>query len=133
MTKHVALLIMSLSLLAPAIPGSAHHAWNDPAACQKSEGKKPEAVTGTVTKVEWQNPHVWYHMDVKDKAGKTINVGLMVAPPSQLQRREPPITFDSIKAGDQLTAEVRFVEDGAQIISCGSKILSFAPAASKSK
>jgi hypothetical protein len=37
---------------------------------------KPVKVTGVIKKVEWQNPHVWFYVDVKDETGKITDLGV---------------------------------------------------------
>jgi hypothetical protein len=60
-------------------------------------------ITGTVTKLEWRNPHTWIYIDVKDKYGKVTNWGVHLGAPSALASRTPPVTFYTFKLGDQLT------------------------------
>ena len=40
------------------------------------DSTKPVKVTGTIKKVEWQNPHVWFYVDVKDENGNDHDVGI---------------------------------------------------------
>ena len=47
----------------------------------------PVKVTGTISKVEWANPHVWFYVDVKDEDGKVTTWGFSTAPPGALMRR----------------------------------------------
>ena len=62
--KSLGLLTAVAGLLLAAIPAMAHHS----AAVQYDVGKQVK-VTGTLIKVEWQNPHNWYYVDVKDDKG----------------------------------------------------------------
>lgn len=61
-----------LVVLAP--PLFSHHSFS-----AVFDDKKPIKLTGTVTKLEWQNPHTWFYMDVKDETGKTTNWGMEMA------------------------------------------------------
>ena len=47
----------------------------------------PVKLTGTIVKVEWLNPHVWFYVDVKDEQGKVTTWGFSAAPPGALMRR----------------------------------------------
>ena len=51
-------------LLLYATPSSAHHSF-----AAEYDAKKPTTLTGTVTKVEWTNPHVHFFLDVRDSSG----------------------------------------------------------------
>ena len=44
-------------------------------------------MTGVVTKVEWQNPHIWFYIDVKGDDGKPVNWAVEFGSPSALLRR----------------------------------------------
>ena len=62
----VAVAGLALSLAVTAVSVSAHHAF-----AAEFDANKPLTMKGTVTKMEWTNPHVWVHMDVKkdDRVG----------------------------------------------------------------
>ena len=61
---------------------TAHHSF-----VAEFDDKQPIKMTGVVTKVEWQNPHVWFYADVKDANGKVSNWGFSGGAPGQLMRR----------------------------------------------
>src|SRR5688500_6732408 len=56
---------------------------------------------GTVTKVEWKNPHVFYYLDVKDDAGTVSNWAVEASTPNQLYRNG--WRKDDLKMGDAVT------------------------------
>jgi hypothetical protein len=85
-------------LLAAAMPMLAHHAF-----AAEYDSTKPVKVTGTVSKVEWTNPHIWFYVDVKDDSGKVTTWGFSGGPPGMLQRRG--ITKNVLKIGDKVTVE----------------------------
>jgi hypothetical protein len=92
-------LFLSVSLLA-------HHSF-----VAEFDESKPIKVTGTVTKVEWQNPHVWFYVDVKDDSGKVANWGFSGGAPGQLMRRG--VTRDVIKPGMVIKVEGYRARDGS--------------------
>jgi hypothetical protein len=59
------LTLLALALPLAAAPALAHHSF-----AAEFDAKQPITLTGTVTKVEWTNPHVWFYLDVKDPGGK---------------------------------------------------------------
>ena len=85
-----------LWLLAPTV--AAHHSFT-----AEFDNTLPLKLTGTVTKVEWTNPHVWFYIDVKDDSGKVTNWGLEMGSPNGLIRTGWSRT--SMKPGDEVTIE----------------------------
>ena len=75
-------LFVALALLAIATPLFAHHSET-----AEYDATKPVKVTGTIVKVEWMNPHIWFYVDVKDESGKVTTWGFSSAPPGMLLRR----------------------------------------------
>jgi len=80
-----------------------HTAWAHHAAATKYDENKPITLKGTVTKLEWLNPHVYFYIDVKDSSGKIVNWAVESAPPNVLYRRG--WTKESLKVGDVVTVE----------------------------
>src|SRR5882762_585079 len=68
------------------------------------DSTKPVQVSGTLMKVEWKNPHVWFYVDVMESNGKVTTWGFSTAPPGALMRRgavenphvDLPVTFHHI-------------------------------------
>jgi hypothetical protein len=96
-----------LGLLIASAPLIAHHSFE-----AEYDYKKPMQITGTVTKVEWMNPHARFYVDVKDETGKTTNwnfeLGAIPVLLKQGWRK------DSLKAGDTVTVEGYMAKDGTK-------------------
>jgi len=92
------LLILSLGLVFSHPPAYAHHSF-----AAEFDGDKQVQLTGTVTKVEWTNPHVRFYVDVKNDQGEVVNWNIELGPPLIL--RHLGWRQDSLKIGDQVTVE----------------------------
>lgn len=93
-------------ILCAAMPLAAHHSF-----AAEFDASKPVKVTGVVTKVEWQNPHIWYYLDVKEPDGKITKWGFSGGAPGQLQRRG--IYRSVIQEGMTITVEGFLSKDGS--------------------
>jgi hypothetical protein len=74
-----------LLILAAAVSGApalAHHSF-----AAEYSSDQPITLKGTLTKVEWTNPHGWIYIDVKDDAGKVTNWAIEFGAPNALLRR----------------------------------------------
>ena len=91
-------VLLALALDLAAAPALAHHSF-----AAEFDAKQPITLTGTVTKVEWTNPHVWFYVDVKDATGKVTNWGMEMGGPNGLLRAG--WTRNSMKAGDVVTVD----------------------------
>ncbi len=109
------LLATGAALLTASAPALAHHAFT-----AEYDQTKPVSVTGTVSKVEWKNPHIWWYVDVKDETGKVITWGFSGGPPGMLMRRG--ITKDVLKPGDVITVSGFRAKDGSYNASGGSVV-----------
>ena len=94
-------------LLAAAIPVSAHHSFT-----AQYDSTKPITVTGTVTKIEWTNPHARFYIDVKDANGTVTNWELELGSPNTLIRYG--WKRDSMKVGESVTVEGYLARDGSK-------------------
>ncbi len=71
-----------VGLLLAAVPGNAHHSF-----ASVFNREDPIDLTGTVTKVEWMNPHTWIYIDVENEDGDVENWALEMGSPNTLVRR----------------------------------------------
>jgi Family of unknown function (DUF6152) len=106
MKRFLSLFILSGLLLAIAAPVFAHHSET-----AEYDATKPVKVTGTISKVEWMNPHIWFYVDVKDENGKVTTWGFSGAPPGMLLRRG--ITKEVLKIGAVVNVEGSRARDGS--------------------
>lgn len=91
-----------------AVPAFAHHSF-----AAEYDAQKPVTLTGTVTKVEWMNPHARFYIDVKDDAGKVTNWEFELGSPNGLMRRG--WTRNSLKPGDTVTVDGSLAKDGSSL------------------
>ena len=104
--KTFGFLTAGLGLLFAAAPLLAHHSF-----AAEYDSKKPIKLTGTVTKVEWMNPHIYYYVDVKDASGKVTNYAVEGGTPGSLRRQG--WGKDSLKTGDTVTVNGFMAKNGS--------------------
>jgi Family of unknown function (DUF6152) len=92
------LAVTGLFALAFAAVVGAHHSF-----ASEFDGAKKVKLTGTVTKVQWRNPHTYFYVDVADEKGAIHNWAMELGSPNVLMRRG--WTRESLKIGAQVTVE----------------------------
>ena len=103
--------VAGLALL--SAPAFAHHSF----AAEFDQEKKIE-LSGTVTKVEWMNPHAHFLVAVKDAAGKSVIWDFETGSPNALSRRG--VTRHSLKEGDVVKVVGYRAKDGSNLASAGT-------------
>jgi hypothetical protein len=97
MTGRTGYTLVGALLLCPAVQqANAHHSF-----AAEFDANQPVELKGTITKMEWINPHSWLHIDVKNADGTTTPWMIEGATPNTLLRRG--FTRDAVKAGTEIT------------------------------
>jgi hypothetical protein len=95
---------------------AAHHSF-----AAEYDRNKPITLSGTVTKVEWQNPHIYFYLDVKGPDGKVENWAIEGGAPNTLYRAG--WRKDSLQAGNQVTVDGWLAKSGARLANMRSVVL----------
>ncbi len=106
MRTKFSIAMAGFALLLSAAPSWAHHAF-----AAEFDVNKPLILKGTVTKMEWINPHAWIHIDVKDPDGKVTAWMIEAGAPNGLLRRG--FTKASLPAGTEIVVEGWQAKDGS--------------------
>jgi len=86
----------------------AHHSF-----AAEFDAGKALTLKGVVTKIEWQNPHTYFYLDVSGADGKVVNWGMEMGSPNGLMRQG--WTRNTLKIGDSVTVEGSQAKDGANV------------------
>ena len=106
MRTKLSVMIAGFGLLLASVPVLAHHSF-----AAEFDAKKPVKLSGTVTKMEWINPHAWIYIDVKNTDGTVTNWMVEAGAPNALLRRG--WTKNSLLAGTEIVIEGYQAKDGA--------------------
>ena len=101
------LFITSACWLVTALPVLAHHSF-----AAEFDSTKPVSLKGSVTKLEWLNPHVWVYLEVKDDQGNVQHWQCEGGAPNTLMRNG--WSKDSLKPGDQVLIDGYLAKDGSK-------------------
>jgi hypothetical protein len=113
----VLIAVAGISLLMTGSAVRAHHSF-----AAEFDAKQPFKFTGTVTKVEWMNPHTFFYIDVVDeKTKQKTNWGMEMGSPNILMRNG--WTRNTMKVGDVVIVEGSKAKDGSPTGNARSVVL----------
>ncbi len=99
-------VLLTAVLLVVCVPVNAHHSF-----AAVFDVNTSVAVSGTVTKVEWMNPHAWIYIDVEDGDGESTNWAFELGSPNGLMRRG--WSRKSVQVGDAISVTGYRARDGS--------------------
>ncbi len=107
------LSVMAGGLMLAAVPMLAHHSFS-----AEYDRSKPITLKGSVTKVEWMNPHARFYVDVKDDGGKVTNWEFELGSPNGLMRQG--WTRNSLQIGAVVQVSGSRAKDGSNLVNASS-------------
>ena len=116
MNRRVAALLISIALVASGLSVAAHHSF-----AAQYDRTKPITLKGSVTKLEWANPHIYFYIDVAESGGGTANWAIEGGAPSTLYRAG--WRKDSTKIGDIVTVDGFLARDGSKLVNMQTAVL----------
>ena len=87
----------------------AHHSF-----AAQYDASKAVRLMGTLTKVEWTNPHIYFYLDVKDENGQVVKWGCEAGSPGALSRRG--FKRGNLKIGDTIIVDGYRARDGSHLV-----------------
>ena len=106
MRTNLLFALTGVGLLVAAAPVLTHHAFS-----AEFDAARPIKLVGTVTKMEWINPHAWIHIDVKKPDGTVEKWMIEGGTPTTLYRRG--VTKDSLLPGAEIVVDGYQAKDGS--------------------
>src|SRR3984885_15829868 len=105
--------LIAAALMVAAVPALAHHSFS-----AEYDRAKSVSLKGTVTKVEWMNPHARFYVDVKDDSGKVVNWEFELGSPNGLMRQG--WTRNSLQIGTVVSVNGSRAKDGSNLVNASS-------------
>jgi hypothetical protein len=108
--------VLLIIVLSSQVALHAHHSF-----AAQYDRSNPVTLKGTVTKVEWMNPHIYFYVDVKEGDGTVVNWAIEGGNPSGLYRRG--WKKDSLKIGDVVTVDGWLAKNGSKLANMRTVVL----------
>ena len=116
MTRRFAALVFVIAVVASGITVAAHHSF-----AAQYDREKPITLKGSITRLEWANPHIYFYVDVADAKGAIANWAIEGGAPSTLYRAG--WRKDSAKVGDVVTVDGFLARDGTKLVNMQVAVL----------
>jgi Family of unknown function (DUF6152) len=116
MQRSLAAVVVALAVWIADRPVTAHHSF-----AAQYDRDRPVTLKGSVIRIEWANPHIYFYLDVKDEAGATARWAIEGGAPTSLYRAG--WRKDSLKVGDIVTVHGYLARDGSKLANMRAAIL----------
>ena len=104
------LRLLVLVLVLFAVPA----AWAHHSLAAEFDSTKPVTLTGTMTSMDWRNPHAWMYIDVKGEDGKIVKWQCELGSPNAMTR--VGFNSESIKVGEEVVLEGLMAKDASKTV-----------------
>lgn len=115
MQRGIAALLVAIGLVCWGLSIAAHHSF-----AAQYDRNKPITLKGTITKMEWANPHIYFYIDVDDH-GAAVNWAIEGGAPNTLYRAG--WRKDSAKVGEVVTVDGFLARDGSKLVNMQNAVL----------
>jgi hypothetical protein len=107
--KHIFAVLLATVAIGAGTEALAHHSF-----AAEFDASKAVRVTGTLTKVEWTNPHIYFYLDAKDEAGNVVKWTCESGAPGALSRRG--FKRGDLKLGDTIVVDGYRAKNGSNMM-----------------
>jgi hypothetical protein len=115
MQRGIAALLAAVGVVFSGLSVAAHHSF-----AAQYDRDKPITLKGTINKIEWANPHIYFYLDVVDNGAKT-EWAIEGGAPSTLYRAG--WRKDSAKVGESVTVDGFLAKDGSKLVNMQQAVL----------
>jgi len=116
MKRAIAALLITFAILASGLSLAAHHSF-----AAQYDANKPITLKGSITRIEWANPHIYFYIDVAGSGGGAEHWSIESGAPSTLYRAG--WRKDSAKVGDVVTVSGFLARDGSKLVNMQRALL----------